>query len=126
MPESKVKGQGHQGQKHTVHSHHPRRRRNGTRSLQITSFSSRREHSVAAGGDFDGLRAVYVWQTIFSCSFTCKCKFIFLNFCYKVQVIFRSSATYSPPSTTQRMVCHPSRFCRNVLFSVPSVGFCRS
>jgi len=41
-----------------------------TRSLQITSFSSRWDHSVAAGGEgnaqtdsgpFGGLRAVYVW-----------------------------------------------------------------
>ena len=28
----------------------PQQRRNGTRSLQITLFSSRRQHSVAAGG----------------------------------------------------------------------------
>ena len=43
----KVKGQGHQGQ--IKHSHHPRQRRNGTRSLHITSRTSRRDHSVAAG-----------------------------------------------------------------------------
>ena len=40
----------------------PRQRRNGTRSLQIMSRTSRRHHSVAAGGgDLGGLRAVYVW-----------------------------------------------------------------
>ena len=38
-----------------VYSHHPRQRRNGTRSLQMTSRSRRRHHSVAAGGDFSGL-----------------------------------------------------------------------
>ena len=37
----KVKGQGHQGQKCVVHSRHPRQRRNGMCSLQITSCSSR-------------------------------------------------------------------------------------
>jgi len=31
------------------------------RSLQITSFRSRLNHSVAVGGDFGGLCAVYVW-----------------------------------------------------------------
>jgi len=34
--------------KRAVHSNHPRQRRDGTRSLQITSRSSRRQHSVAA------------------------------------------------------------------------------
>jgi len=53
----KVKGQGHQD-KRAVQSDHPRHRQNGTRSLQITSSSSERHHSVAAGGDFSGLRAV--------------------------------------------------------------------
>ena len=41
---SRVKGQGHQGQKRAVHSHHPRQRRNGMRLLQVTSCSSRRQH----------------------------------------------------------------------------------
>jgi len=45
----KVKGQGHQGQKHAVHTDHTRQRRNRTRSLQMTSRSSGRHHSVAAG-----------------------------------------------------------------------------
>jgi len=45
----KVKGQGHPGQKRAVDSHHPPAP-NGTRSLQITSYSSRRDRSVAAGG----------------------------------------------------------------------------
>jgi len=52
-----------------VHSHHPRQERmvrfaawrTVTRLLQTTSLSSRRDHSVAAGGDFSGLRTVYVW-----------------------------------------------------------------
>jgi len=43
----KVKGQGHQGQKRARHSRHPRQRGNGTRSLQMTSRSSGRRHSVA-------------------------------------------------------------------------------
>jgi len=54
MPRSKVYGQGHQGQKRAVHSNHPRQRRNGTRSLQMTSRNSRRDHSVAAGVWFRG------------------------------------------------------------------------
>jgi len=67
----KVKGQGDQGQKRTVQSHHPLpwQWRNRTRSLQITLCSSRRDHSVAAGGDFGGLHAVYVWQNVFSSSY---------------------------------------------------------
>ena len=48
----KVKSQGHQRQKRAWHSHHPRQRRKGTRSLQVTSRSSGRHHSVPAGGDF--------------------------------------------------------------------------
>ena len=54
----KVKGQGHQEQKLAVHSHHlPTAMRMGpfccmthsTRSLQTTSCSGRRDHSVTAG-----------------------------------------------------------------------------
>ena len=57
---SKVKVTGDKNR--AVHSYRPRQRRNGTRSLQMTSRSSGRNHSVAAGGgDFGGLRAVYVW-----------------------------------------------------------------
>jgi len=39
----------------------PRQQRNGTRLLQMTSHSSGRHHSIAAGGDFGGVLAVYVW-----------------------------------------------------------------
>jgi len=46
----KVKGQGHQRQKHAGHSHHPWQRRNGTHSLQTASCGSRRDHCVAARG----------------------------------------------------------------------------
>ena len=46
--------------------YHPRQRRNGMRSLQITSCSSRRDHSVAGGGDFGGLRACLCLVNIFS------------------------------------------------------------
>jgi len=46
----KAKGQGHGRQKRAVHSHHPRQRQNGTCLLQITSGSSGRDNSVAAGG----------------------------------------------------------------------------
>ena len=57
----KVKGQGHQGQKRAVHSHHSRQRRNGTSSLQMISCSTGQHHSIAAGGgDFSGLHTVYV------------------------------------------------------------------
>jgi len=50
----KVKVKGcHQGQKKcTLHSIHPWQRRNGMRSLQMTSHSSRWHHSIAAGGWF--------------------------------------------------------------------------
>jgi len=41
--------------------HHSRQRGNGMRSLQITSCSSRRDHSVAAGDDFGVLRVIYIW-----------------------------------------------------------------
>jgi len=40
------------GTKRAVYSYHPRQRRNGTCWLQITLCSSRRDHFVAAGGDF--------------------------------------------------------------------------
>jgi len=57
--------QGHRstspGTKRAVPITPPQLRRNGTHSLQITSISSRRDHFVAAGGDFGGLRAVYIW-----------------------------------------------------------------
>ena len=56
----KDKGQGHQRQKRAVLCHRPRQRRNRTRSLQITSHASRRDHSIADGGDFGGLRVIYV------------------------------------------------------------------
>jgi len=47
----KVKeGQGHHGQKHAVHSYHPRQRWNGTCLLRITSRNSRLDHSVTARG----------------------------------------------------------------------------
>ena len=49
MLKSKVKGQGHQGQKRAIT---PSAATDGTRLLQITSLSSRRDHSGAAGGDF--------------------------------------------------------------------------
>jgi len=66
----KVKGQGYQAQKTcAVHSHHPWQRLNGTRSPQITSVSSRWDHSVASRGDFGGLCAVYVWSNILSSIF---------------------------------------------------------
>jgi len=48
------------GEKRTVHSHHPRQRQIGTRSLQITSGSSKGDHAVAAGRGWFR-RAVYVW-----------------------------------------------------------------
>ena len=64
-----------------VHSHHPLPGSDGmvrsaawrivTRSLQTTSLSSRRDYSVAAGDDFGGLRAIYVWWNIFSSSIFC-------------------------------------------------------
>jgi len=50
MSRSKVKVT--RNKKRAVHSHYPRRRRNGSRSLQIMSRTSRRSHSVAAGGLF--------------------------------------------------------------------------
>ena len=53
-----VKGQGHQGQNIKICTV---QHTNRTNLLQTTSCISRRDHSVAAGGDFGGLRAVYVW-----------------------------------------------------------------
>ena len=45
----KVKGPLRGTKKRGFNSHHPRQRRNGTRSTQMTSRSGRRDHSVAAG-----------------------------------------------------------------------------
>jgi len=39
------------------------------RSLQTTSRTSRRDHSITARGDYVGLHAVYIWVNIFSASF---------------------------------------------------------
>jgi len=65
--------QGHQGQK--VHCAltpiTPGQRRNGMRWLQITSCSSRRDHSVAAGGDFGGLHGRTFLAQVSFCSGHC-------------------------------------------------------
>ena len=63
----KVKTQGHQGQKRAVHSHHPRQRTNGPfccmthcNALATNNVTQQQtDHSVADGGDFGCLRAVY-------------------------------------------------------------------
>jgi len=49
--------QGQRGQKHALHSCHPRHRTNGMRSLQTACSSNGWHHLVAAGGDFWGFRA---------------------------------------------------------------------
>jgi len=59
----KVKGQGHapETKKRAVHSHQSPATTERNALAAMTSCSGRRNNSVAAGGDFGGLRAVYVW-----------------------------------------------------------------
>jgi len=46
--------------KRAVHSHHPLAAMEW-KALTANISSSRRDYSIAAGGDFGGLCAVYVW-----------------------------------------------------------------
>ena len=52
MSRSQVKGQGHQGQKRVVHSHHPPTAMEWSRLLRAARYNA-----LSTGG----LRAVYVW-----------------------------------------------------------------
>ena len=56
----------------------PRQRRNGTRSLQITSFSSRQDHSVAAGG-ISGACVRFMFGKTSFCSSLFVCLYVCLS-----------------------------------------------
>ena len=109
-----VKGQRSRllGTKSAVHSHHPRQRRNGTHSLQMTLRSGRRHHSVAVRGWFrrSCVRCMF-GETSLALVWIC-----FSSFCYMLTFISASCHVFSfsvqlPFSTARVCVQSKSNFC---------------
>ena len=117
-----VKGQRSRllGTKSAVHSHHPRQRRNGTYSLQMTLRSGRRHHSVAARGwcRRPCVRCMF-GKTSLALVWIC-----FSSFCYLLTFICASCHFYSfsvqlPFSAARVCVQSKSNFCSHFCRATP-------